>query len=103
MAKLKNTFILFLFFALLLAGCSEHPLPEPEAPELTKKINSFIKIAMEDVYLWYDKLPNIDIRYEFDPNVYFKKLLFEEDKWSFLTDDVAALEASFEGVETTFG
>jgi carboxyl-terminal processing protease len=101
MAKLKNIFI--LFFALLLAGCSEHPLPEPEAPELTKKINSFIKIAMEDVYLWYDKLPNIDIRYEFDPNVYFKKLLYEEDKWSFLTDDVAALEASYEGVETTFG
>jgi carboxyl-terminal processing protease len=30
-------------------------------------------------------------------------LLFKDDKWSFITDDVKSLEGSFKGVETTFG
>ena len=34
---------------------------------------------------------------------YFYKLLNNEDKWSFITDDLKSLESSFEGVETAFG
>ncbi|HCE57997.1 MAG TPA: peptidase S41, partial [Prolixibacteraceae bacterium] len=55
---------------------------------------------MEDVYLWYNTLPTIDINYEFDSEAYFEKLLNSEDKWSFVTDDIEALEGSFEGKET---
>jgi C-terminal processing protease CtpA/Prc len=73
------------------------------APELTQKINEFVKVSMEEVYLWENYLPNIDIKYEFDSKAYFDKLLYEEDKWSFITDDIEALEASFAGVETTYG
>lgn len=58
---------------------------------------------MEDVYLWYAQLPSIDIRYEFDPMTYFDKLLYTDDKWSFVTDDVQALENSFEGIEKSYG
>jgi len=58
---------------------------------------------MDDVYLWYKELPDIDIRYEFDPKAYFDKLLYIDDKWSFVTDDVQALENSFEGVEKSYG
>ncbi|MBW6536790.1 MAG: PDZ domain-containing protein [Mariniphaga sp.] len=107
---IKIAGLLFLAF-FLLNSCSELPLPNPEPPEikkeqapaLTQKINDFINLVMEDIYLWYKEIPDIDIRYEFDPKTYFKKLLFVEDKWSFITDDVEALESSFEGVETTFG
>jgi C-terminal processing protease CtpA/Prc len=107
---IKITGLLFLAF-LILNSCSELPLPNPEPPEikkeqapvLTQKINEFINLVMEDIYLWYKEIPDIDIRYEFDSEAYFEKLLYVEDKWSFITEDVEALESSFEGVETTFG
>ncbi len=112
MKIIKNIFLLLLLaFAM---ACSENPLPDPkpepepekpkeEAPKLTQEINGFIKTAMTDIYLWYKYLPNIDIKYEMDSEDYFNKLLYEEDKWSFITDDIKALESSFEGVETSFG
>ncbi|WP_372948365.1 S41 family peptidase [Mariniphaga sp.] len=107
----KNIAVLFALAFLMLHSCSEAPLPTPEPPEenreqapvLTQNINDFINLVMEDIYLWYKELPDIDIRYELDPKAYFEKLLYTEDKWSFITDDVEALESSFEGVETTFG
>lgn len=94
----------------LLAGCGDDPLPEPDpdtdkktAPALTVKVNQFIKDVMEDVYLWYKMIPTIDIKYEFDSKAYFEKLVYTEDKWSFVTDDVKKLEDSFEGKETSYG
>ncbi len=104
---IKNLLILLVFTAGLITGCDKpEPEPEPEeetAPELTIKVNQFFKDVMEDVYLWYKELPSIDIKYEFDSEAYFEKLLFHEDKWSFVTDDIKALEGSFEGKETSFG
>jgi len=115
MKLIKNVFLI-LFLLALAIGCSEDPLPNPkpdpepepetpieEAPLLTQKVNGFIKTAMTDIYLWYKYLPDIDIKYEMNSKDYFDKLLYDEDKWSFITDDVQALESSFEGVETTFG
>ena len=58
---------------------------------------------MDDVYLWYKELPDIDTRYEMDSKAYFDKLLYTEDKWSFITDDIESLENSFEGVEKSYG
>jgi len=109
--KIAGLLFLVLFF---MNSCSEAPLPTPEPPEkqeetkekasvLAQNINDFINLVMEDIYLWYKEIPDIDIRYELDPKAYFEKILYEEDKWSFITEDVEALESSFEGVETTFG
>lgn len=102
--------ILLLIILAIFTGCEEEPVPEPdpdpgkqEAPALTQKVNNFIKDAMEDVYLWYKELPNIDTKYEMDSKAYFDKLLYTEDKWSFITDDIAALENSFEGIEKSYG
>lgn len=113
MKELKNISLLLVLLSFLAIGCSESPLPEPEnpntvevkseAPELTQKVNSFIKLVMNDIYLWYNEVPDLDIRFEEDSEAYFKKLLYKEDKWSFITDDITELEASFEGVETSFG
>lgn len=94
----------FAFFMLFFMACVKEDVPkEGEAPLLTQKVNDFILASMEDVYLWENYLPEIDNNYEFDSEAYFDKLLYDEDKWSFITDDIEALEDSFEGVETTFG
>ena len=101
-------FPVYIFAIALLSpfflACEKEDVPkEGEAPLLTQKVNDFILDSMEDVYLWENYLPEIDNNYEFDSKEYFHKLLYEEDKWSFITDDIEALEASFAGVETTFG
>lgn len=114
MDRFKNLFFMLLISAAVITGCSEDPIPEPdpgtgvitkqEAPALTQKVNQFIQDGMEDVYLWYNYLPNIDLKYEHDSKAYFKKLLYkDEDVWSFITDDVVKLENSFQGVETSYG
>jgi len=111
----KNRNLLFLLSLMVLSsfvGCNNGgtvPDPNPvdstlvEAPVLTQKVNKFIYDAMSDVYLWYDKMPDIDYKYENDSKVYFDKLLYTDDKWSFITDDVQALENSFQGIEKTYG
>lgn len=103
MKELSGKSMLFILAIFLFTACSDDIIPGEEASDLTKKINRFIYTAMDDVYLWYDELPDINYKYEQDPETYFEKLLFEEDKWSFITDDVEALQASFEGTEKTYG
>ncbi len=111
MRKLRDIVVYVFFLSFFIIGCSESPLPEPENPaeikteasKVTQKVNSFIKLVMNDIYLWYNEVPDLDIRYEADSEKYFYKLLSKEDKWSFITDDAKSLEDSFEGVETSFG
>jgi len=112
MSLLKRLFFLIILLSLVVVGCDTVPEPEPEsepdplkqkAPALTIKVNQFIQDVMTDVYLWYASVPDIDVRYEFDSKAYFDKLLYTEDKWSFLTDNAKKLEDSFEGKETSYG
>lgn len=74
-----------------------------EASATTQKVNKFIEEAMTDVYLWYNYLPEIDTKYETDSKAYFEKLLYKEDKWSYITDDVTEWENSLNGIEKTYG
>ncbi|WP_347838074.1 S41 family peptidase [uncultured Draconibacterium sp.] len=96
---------LTLLVLILCYGCSENdPTPDgPEASEYTKKVNRFIKLAMDDKYFWNDELPDINYNYETDSKAYFEKLLYTDDKWSYITDDIDALLNSFEGREKSFG
>ncbi len=110
MIRMRLWLPLFFLVAVILAGCEKKVIPEEEeeqgpvqASALIQKINGFIKEAMSDVYLWYDKMPVIDIRYETDPKAYFDKLLYSEDRWSYITDDLAAFEGSQQGIEKTYG
>jgi carboxyl-terminal processing protease len=107
----QNKHWLQLLIALLIfiPGCKkekpieEPPVVKPQATATTQKINTFLRDVMTDVYLWYDKMPELDIKYEFDSKAYFKKLLYTDDKWSFVTDDVTVLENSLQGVQKTYG
>ena len=101
----KILFALFITLGLF-TSCSDNTEPNPdkiEASALTKKVNLFIKEVMSDIYLWNNQLPNINYKYENDSKEYFYNLLYEEDKWSYITDDIEALENSFEGIEKSFG
>ncbi|MCE4564319.1 peptidase S41 [Maribellus sp. CM-23] len=98
----KLPLLLMLAFGIFWS-CSEEEVPGPSIPDQTLKVNRFINDAMDYYYLWYDKMPNINYSHEADSKEYFKKLLYQEDKWSFITDDLQGLLNSFEGIETSFG
>lgn len=107
----RKLFFLLAMIAGIFVGCGDDDDPiiddvdvVEEAPELTQKVNKFMEEVMTDVYLWYDEVPSIDYKYEFDSNDYFDKLIYDEkDFWSYATDDAEALENSFEGIETSYG
>jgi C-terminal processing protease CtpA/Prc len=110
MKDLMKLFFPLLFAFGLIIGCSddnEPPVaPTPPAEDVTLKVNKFINEAMNQWYLWYDEMPDIDYTVEDDSKEYFQKLLVDEDKekgWSFITEDIVALENSFAGKEKTFG
>ena len=70
----------------------------------TLEINKFIHDYMEVAYFWNQEMPDYNYQKEEDPEAYFYKLLKEpDDKWSFITDDIDALNAYFEGVQKTYG
>lgn len=112
--KLITSFVLIV---LLSSGCKndepilkntrsdprENSVIVDEAPIITQKVNNFIKIAMTDVYLWYNYLPTIDTRYETDSKAYFEKLLYKDDKWSYITDNVSEWENTLNGIEKSYG
>lgn len=114
MINFKSYLIALLTFTLAFSGCKKDD-PDPDsnntngnpatqmAPLLTRKVNTFIKDVMSDVYYWNNTLPTINLDYEFDSKKYFEKLLNKEDKWSFISDNITEVEDSFEGIETTFG
>jgi carboxyl-terminal processing protease len=100
--KILGFFLLAVL--VIFMACKDGTVPEAGIPEKTKKVNKFIRDAMNDIYLWYDKVPDIDYTSEADPKKYFESLRYKtDDHWSIITDDVDALEASFEGTEKSFG
>ncbi len=108
MKTLKLWLIAILAGLMMTVSCKKDPDPGPGpekemAPILTRKINTFIKDVMDDVYLWYKDMPFIDVNYEFDSKAYFKKLLVAEDKWSFVTDNIKEVENSYQGIEKAYG
>lgn len=97
--KIKNNLYLFIFACVSFLSCERNQVDDQNI----LKINQFIRDCMQEAYLWNEQMPNIDIEKENDPKQYFKKLLYFEDKWSYITDDAESLTNSLKGVETTFG
>jgi C-terminal processing protease CtpA/Prc len=108
--------LLCLFAACLFAvsGCSgnDESLTESDIPRnLTdpEKINKFIVDCTQEVYLWesqtdWEKYNNY-ATWQAYPDHYtlFDELLYGDDQWSALTEDVDGLQNSLQGISTTYG
>lgn len=90
---------LFVSVCLLFCSCDNEQMKEYN----TLKVNEFIRDCMQEAYLWSEQMPNLDINKESNPKQYFKKLLYSEDCWSYITDDAKSLTNSLKGIEMTFG
>jgi C-terminal processing protease CtpA/Prc len=106
---LRNLLMLIAALTFALVSCEKDPDPdpdpdpEPEIPEETLIINQWIWEGLNEVYLWEEFIPYIDYRKQDDPEEYFYRLLYEDDRDSWIVKDYDALVASFEGVELSTG
>lgn len=101
MKKISYTLLIISVLFALFTGCEKNDATIID--NTTIQVNNFIQAAMSDVYLWYNYLPNIDPNFESDSKSYFNKLLYKDDKWSYITDNVTEWENSLNGIEKTYG
>ena len=114
MKKGNIFFSLFAAFVFIMSGCSEGNGVEQQGwnvsdLSVSEKINKFVVDMVEEVYLWeaetnwsrYNDRKAL-AKYT-NHEALFKELLYKDDHWSMLTDDIAGLGNEFAGISTTFG
>lgn len=112
--RMKKILYYFMAGSLLLSlmnACSDSDdelAPEEEEPGTTLDAetlatNKWIKEEMEKYYYWNDQLPVIDETKESDPEAYFYDLLYEDDEFSWITDDYASLKSESDGDPVAMG
>lgn len=97
-----------IFLISSMTFCSDDEIlntPENEKEEENEflEINQFIDENMSIYYFWNEEMPDINPENESDPEKYFNKLLKEEDRWSFITDDYQNLVNYFAGIQKSTG
>ncbi|RPI41693.1 MAG: PDZ domain-containing protein, partial [Bacteroidetes bacterium] len=95
---LKRSTLLFTLLLVFLAACKRDSLPKE-----TRILNNWIWEGMNELYLWADYIPDLDPDIQPDPEEFFYRILYEEDRNSWITDDYDALVAWFQGVDLTTG
>lgn len=100
----KITLIIIATFGLItIPACEKENNGGSDLPEEILILNNWIWEGMNEVYLWEEYIPNLDPKKEPDPEAFFYKLLYEEDRNSWIVDDYEALAAMFDGVEMSTG
>ena len=102
---MKKIVLLVVALIVLVAipACEKETNNGSDLPKETLILNNWIWEGMNEVYLWEANIPDINWREEPDPMAFFHKLLFEEDRNSWIVDDYEKLAAMFDGVETATG
>ncbi|WP_430813886.1 S41 family peptidase [Carboxylicivirga sp. RSCT41] len=108
MKDLKLFYFLFIFIGLtIITSCDDdkiEPVDPNQVPLEVQAINKFVWDNMEFAYFWNTDMPDLDYTQEADTYEFFDKLLYTQvDRWSFITDDVEALNNYFSGISKSMG
>jgi carboxyl-terminal processing protease len=105
--KLKFAFIFFITGLIIFLGfsCKKDVIAVDPQVKFNSDLKEWMYSKMSLYYYWNNTLPSFNtVKDEQDPALFFKKLIYtEEDRWSWLTDDYAALIAEFNGTPTSTG
>jgi len=96
-----SLFLSLLAILIIMSGGCRDEINDTgiDIPDEVLKINKFITTNMDRWYFWNSEMPSIDPYRE--PNseeLFYKLLKSPDDRWSFITDDVVALENYFAGI-----
>jgi carboxyl-terminal processing protease len=106
--KMKNKIITVGLFVIAAMGLVTMPsckkdAPGSDLPEDILILDNWIWDGMNEAYLWEAHIPDLDPNVEPDPEAFFYKLLYKDDRNSWIVDDYESLVAMFDGVELTTG
>ncbi len=78
--------LVLVFFSATLFSCRKDN-PPPQEPTVEEKARNELYQIMQDWYLWYDKMPHVDVNDYQGPEDLLEALRYKElDKWSFVAD-----------------
>jgi carboxyl-terminal processing protease len=99
---IRGSLLMFLLAGLVVfTSCEKNN--GNDLPEDTLILNNWIWEGMNEVYLWEAFIPDLNPKSEPDPEAFFYKLLYEDDRNSWIVDDYETLVAMFDGVELANG
>lgn len=96
---LKAILMIVTMALFFFTSCNEGP----DLPDETLVLNNWIWEGMNDAYLWEQYLPSLNPNTEPDPESFFYKLLYKDDRDSWIDQDYEELAAMFDGVQLTTG
>jgi len=104
----KINTLLYIFLLTSFVSCKDKNVePETDTNTNHQAVNSWLYDVMNDAYFWYKELPaESTLDPKSDPNDYFEKLVYQRtsvDRFSMVTDDIDALQNSFNGISKIFG
>jgi carboxyl-terminal processing protease len=92
-----RNFCIMLILMLLVSGCYRHDDPVPkDTSNKETDINQWIWDEMNTYYYWEDRLVDGD-RNDDDHKAYFNSILFEDDEFSWISDDAETLREELDG------
>jgi carboxyl-terminal processing protease len=108
MKKSLLTLMTGLLIVMLAQSCKKDDvvpdeIPEDKIPAEVLATNEWIYENMSLYYFWTTFMPEINRTKEADPFKYFDKLVYEEDRWSYISDDYNKFKSGYEGTPTTMG
>lgn len=106
----RATWAILLGGLLVLGACSkDNDDDEDVVSKETQDRNQFAMNLMTDLYLWNDHAKsmvnslNLSVKKEEDPVKFFGKMVYPDDLWSFMTDDMDRLIAQINNESTSYG
>jgi len=79
--------LIFLFLLTALFSCKKDEPEPPQEPTVEEKARDRLYKIMQDWYLWYDKMPEVDVNDYKGPEDLLEALRYKElDKWSFVAE-----------------
>jgi carboxyl-terminal processing protease len=103
MKKALFTIVTGLLIVTLAQSCRKDDDPGEKIPADVLATNEWIHENMSLYYYWTTFMPEIDFNKEADPFKYFDKLVYQEDRWSYISDDYQDFKSGYEGTPTSMG
>ena len=94
----KCIYLILLVFLLIFTGCKKNSQSDSIIPTVQYTANAF-----NDIYLWYESLPSVDLSTFATPDDYISKVKYSKDRWSFTMTYTDYVNLFQNGVSTGWG
>jgi carboxyl-terminal processing protease len=90
--------LVLLFVSFYFSSCKED-----EIPAQTLLVNKWIQQEMNIYYFWNEQMPKLKPNSYPDPKLFFNRLLYKDDRFSWITDDAQSLLNQLDGNDLSMG